>query len=423
MRSLRNSRVFLCSLTLILASLWPLAMRASAAQAPDGAVEFPVWSHAFVGTLGSKHVEVSLSRIADDLSGTYCYQPCNNQTRHQLVLQGRVRGDGAELIEHDRGNRAITTGVWTIESLDGSVTGTWGSPDGKRRLPLALRKAESADALQARFPYDVRLLADALPEQQGDGCRTPPLVSAIRLYKDGALFQTLETESQGTCSIFTPELLDANFDGWPDLSIAQFLPAGPNIPYQTWLYDPASARFVDAPATLQGITSADFDPEHQVVYSFWRASCCEHGVSIYRWKGGDLQEVDTQSSYLLPVMDGGVRRICYIAPGYNEGFIEYPGRVEQTADGRLRLHQIDPKTCEVDDWAFLQRTYIDIWKPALPGEKPVLLRSEGVTWIATDTTAGQRYCPEVPYFDSGRIRRVVLSDDPDWCTEERPSQE
>lgn len=418
MPSIRNPRAFL----VILAAFWLPALHASTTEAAAASVEFPVWSHSFVGALGSKQVEVSLSRVADNLSGSYCYQPCSNQTRIQLVLEGQVQGNGAELIERDRKNKAATTGIWQIESLKEGITGTWVSPDGKRRLPLALRRAESEDELQARFPYEIRLLADALPEPEGEGCPTPPLVSAIRLYKDGVLSQSLETESQGTCSIFTPVLFDANFDGWPDLSIAQFLPAGPNIPHQTWLYDPEVGRFVDAPATLQGITSPDFDPEHQIVYSFWRASCCEHGVSIYRWKGAELHEVDTRSSYLLPVMEGDTRRLCYITPGYAEGFIEYPGRVEQSADGRLRLHQIDLKTCEIDDWAFLDRTYIDIWKPAKPGEKPVLLRSENVVWKSTETSAGQRYCPEVPYFDSGRIQRTVLSDDPDLCRADDPAR-
>lgn len=324
MPSMRNFPVLLVLIT----TLCIPVRHVSATEATAASVEFPVWSHSFVGTLGSKQVEVSLSRVADNLSGTYCYQPCSNQTRIQLVLEGQMQGAGAELIERDRTNQAATTGIWKIDSLQDGITGTWLSPDGKRRLALALRRYEAEGDLQVRFSYETRLLADGLPEPEGDGCPTPPLVSAIRLYKDGVLQQTLETESQGTCSIFTPVLFDANFDGWPDLSIAQFLPAGPNIPHQTWLYDPVTGRFVDAPATLQGITSPDFDPEHQIVYSFWRASCCEHGVSIYRWRGDELEEVDSQSSYFLPVMVGGTRRLCYVAPGYREGFIEYSGRVE-----------------------------------------------------------------------------------------------
>lgn len=416
---MRGPRGFLFCLKLILALVWMSVPPASAAQPPSSKVEFPVWSRTWSGTLGTKQVEVALSRVADRLSGSYCYLPCRAHTRSQLVLAGQVQGEGAELTERDSGRRATATGIWHIESLTDGITGTWTSPDGKRMLALALRESKVRDDLAARFPYEIRLLADALPEEGGD-CSSTPFVSAIRLYKDGAMFQTLETESQGTCGIFTPNLVDANFDGWPDLTIAQFLPAGPNIPRQTWLYDVAKGRFVDAPAALQDISSAEFDPVHRLIYAYWRASCCEHGVSTYRWKEGDIEEVETQSSYLLPVLDGAQRRLCYIAPSYRNGFIEFASRVEQAADGQLKLHQIDPKTCDIDDGAFLERTFIDIWKPDSNEQKPALLRTEGIAWKPVATSAGQRYCPEVPFFDNGQIRRIMLSENPDLCSQQGP---
>jgi hypothetical protein len=421
MRTVPGTHSFLFGLKLVLALLWLPALPVSAAQAAATSVEFPVWSRGWVGTVGNKQVEVALSRTADGLSGSYCYQPCRAETRRQLVLNGRMRGEGALLNERDSGNGAAETGTWRIESVENGITGTWTSPNGKRTLPLAL--SQNQDDLEERFPYEIRLVADALPEEEGDGCPTPPLVSAIRLYNEGALIQTLETESQGTCSIFTPDLIDANFDGWPDLSLALFLPAGPNIPHQTWLYDVATGRFVDAPAGLQGISSAEFDPVHRVVYSYWRASCCEHGVSTYRWNGGDVEEVDTKSSYFMPLVDGAERRLCYIMPSYQNGEIEFTSRVEQISDGSLNLLQIDPKTCDIDAWVFLERTYIDIWQPAQSGQKPTLLRTEEIAWKQTETSAGQRYCPEVPFFDSGRINRVVLSENPDMCSEQGPQQE
>lgn len=408
----RRSLSFWC---MTLALFAPMTVWAGAEQT----VEFPVWSRSWTGTLGSKAVEVTLRREADQVSGRYCYQPCQEQTRYQLQLTGQVQGQGADLTERDSGHAQKVTGKWQIETWGDTVTGVWLSPDGKRKLPLRLHPAQPQDDLQARFPYEIRLVANALPGK-GDSCSDPPLVSAIRLYRDGKLFQSLDAESYGTCRLFMPELIDANFDGWPDLTIAQFLPAGPNIPYQTWLYDSVSQRFVDAPAMLQEITSPNFDPKHQIISSFWRGSYSEHGVSIYRWEGGDVVEVDTQSSYLLPVLDGDTQRLCYVVPGYGDGFIEYPSRVEQGEDGRLRLRQIDPKTCDTFGSTFLERTYIEIWKPALSGQKPVLLRSEGVEWKLTSTSAGQRYCPEVPFFDKDRIRRVELGDDPEMCSESPP---
>lgn len=416
---MHGTRGFLFCLKLILALVWLSVPPASAAQPPSSTLEFPVWSRTWSGTLGTKQVEVVLRRVADGLSGSYCYLPCTAQTRSQLVLAGRMQGEGAELTERDSGRGATTTGTWHIESLKDGITGIWTSPDGKRTLPLVLHRTQARDDLEARFPYEIRLLADALPEEGGD-CSSTPFVSAIRLYKDGAMFQSLETESRGTCGIFTPQLVDANFDGWPDLTIAQFLPAGPNIPHQSWLYDATTGRFVDAPAALQDISSAEFDPAHRIIYAYWRASCCEHGVSTYRWKGGDIEEVETQSGYLLPLLDGTQRRLCYITPSYGNGFIEFASRVEQTADGQLKLRQIDPKACDIDDGAFLERTYIDIWKSGSTGQKPTLLRTEEIAWKPVETPAGQRYCPEVPFFDNGRIRRMVLSENPDLCSEEGP---
>lgn len=83
---------------------------------------------------------------------------------------------------------------------------------------------------------DLVLVADALPEKTGD-CGETPTVTGIKLFQHGKLLQQLTTESHGTCQIYLPEWRDVNFDGNADLMIAQYLPAGPNIPQQTWLYD------------------------------------------------------------------------------------------------------------------------------------------------------------------------------------------
>ncbi|MCQ4315537.1 nitrite reductase [Stutzerimonas zhaodongensis] len=405
----------------LLASIELAAPHVTAAQAFPDLVEFSAWSRSWSGTLGSKGVEVTLNRAADGLSGSYCYQPCAAETRYRLQLSGRIEGEQAVLTERNVNNPTVTTGTWHVTSFNDGIAGSWISSAGKRKLPLKLDRTQ--DELEVRFPFEIRLLADALPEEEGDGCPTPPVVFGIRLYKDGEPVQTLATESQGTCSLFLPELIDANFDGWPDLTIAELLPAGPNVPHQTWLYDPKTGRFVDAPSVLQGVTSAEFDPAHQMIYSYWRSSCCEHGVTTYRWQGDEVVEVDNRSSYFLPVMDGTTRRTCYIAPAYVKGFIEFPSRIEQTKDGRLTLHGIDPQSCDLDEGAFLERTYIDIWKPAQPGEQPTRLRTEESEWVKTDTSVGPRYCADVPYYDNGHIRRVVLSERTEWCSQQSPDQQ
>ncbi|MDF3865639.1 nitrite reductase [Pseudomonas denitrificans (nom. rej.)] len=408
----------------LLACLLPLLVPVSSLVIADedpskssASYEFPGWDRKWVGTLGNKQVEVSLTRVGDQISGTYCYQPCTLKTRTQLALTGRMSGGGAELAERDNGKGNAITGLWQIESNRDGFVGKWKSPSGAQFLGLDLRP--DMTGFKEAFPYEIRLVANHLPDEGDDSCFEPPFVSAIRLYKDGKLFQSLPAESQGTCGVLVPSLIDANFDGWPDLTIAQFLPAGPNIPHQTWLYDPMSGRFVEAPPILQGITSPEFDSVHQIVYTFWRASCCEHGITTYRWKGEDVEEVESWSSYLLPVLDNGQRLLCYIVPKYGDGFIDFATHVYASGDGRIELQGLDPTACEAMGDS-LYGVHFPVWKHNLNGKPPTVLRTEFVTWKKAETPAGQRYCPEVPFIDKVRIRHIVLSENPELCDESEP---
>ncbi|RQR53775.1 nitrite reductase [Burkholderia sp. Bp9125] len=385
---------------------------------PTDTVELPFWMHEWSGTIGTKRVEVSLTRTGDTVSGTYCYLPCTLDKRNRLRLEGKLDAQRAQLSERDigaRSNPQRATGRWDMRSLDETATGTWLSPDGKRALPIALSQSHT----DKPFPYEIRLVASGVPN---DGsCSDSASVSAIRLYDKGRLVQTLPTASVGPCGLFTPDIVDANFDGWPDLMLAQSLGASPNIPYQTWLFDPKTRRFVDAPPKLQDITSPDFDPAHRIIWTSWRASCCDHGVTTYRWQGSDVTEIDTQSSHILPILDGDTRRYCYVIPEYGDGYIEYPQRIEQTGAG-LKSTIRDLEGCDIGAPSFLERTYVDIWKPGAAGHAPKVLRTEEVRWKRTQIAGEPRFCPEVPFYDHGRIRRIVLRDDPEQCSTTDPKQ-
>ncbi|WP_419687705.1 XAC2610-related protein [Burkholderia theae] len=407
------------ALSCVLVAVTVFAFAPAHAASADDSVEIPFWSRNWTGTIGSQHVDVSLSRVADTVSGWYCYAPCASDKRYRLALKGSLDTHGATLSERDIGaktNADRTTGTWRVASLDGTATGTWASPDGKRTLPVSLAPKHDGRP----FPYEIRLVADKLPDDSGS-CNDAPHVSAIRLYDHGRVVQTLQTDSHGTCNLFTPEFADVNFDGWPDLMLAQSMGAGPNIPYQTWIFDPKTRRFADAPQGLQDITSPDFDPVHRIIWTSWRASCCEHGVTTYRWQGNDVKEIDSASSYMLPVLDGTTRRYCYVIPGYGDGYIEFPERIEQTGTG-LRSTLGNPKGCDASDSPSMTRVYIDIWKPGTPGHAPTLVRTEKVKWKRAQTRTGMKFCPDVPFYDNGRIRRIVLSDDPDQCSADNPDK-
>ncbi|MFC4729712.1 hypothetical protein [Coralloluteibacterium thermophilus] len=115
-----------------------------AGEAPADGVEFPVWSRSYVGTLGSRTVEVQLERVADLLRGSYCYAPCTEASRWRLYLRGRAVDGGAVLSEEDAGaarTEAAATGHWELDAIDGLPHGAWRSPDGRRVLPLALSRS------------------------------------------------------------------------------------------------------------------------------------------------------------------------------------------------------------------------------------------------------------------------------------------
>lgn len=93
------------------------------------------------------------------------------------------------------------------------------------------------------------------------------------------------------------EIKDMNFDGIEDFGMAEFLPAGPNIPYFYWLYDTMSHRFVRN-NDLEEISSAEFHPETKTIHEFWRGNAATHGWGNYAWENGRLVHMnDTLEEY------------------------------------------------------------------------------------------------------------------------------
>lgn len=350
--------------------------------------------------------------------GNYCYEPCSPK-RNGILLEGKANG---ELIETPIGvpqgqSEASASGRWKLGRLPGmpaqQLQGQWSSMDGKRRWPVALelRPSDFAHAPD----YEVRLLMDARIESAKD-CdfdSEQKLVSAIRLYRQGKRVQTLETEAWGTCDFVQPGWVDANFDGWPDLSQAQQLPAGPDIPTTTWLYDPAKKQFVLGPDALQEITSPGFDGKNQRIYSEWRGSCCSHGVNIYAWKAGKLQVVESDESYVLPVRKGGKLMGCYITPSYKDGHIVWPDALYRHADG-LRMGSPPAENwCDLDLQTINQQhSKLDVLAPQQPGQKAQVLAAYGASYVEVKTEKGLRYCPDLPVFDAdaARVVRVQLTE-------------
>ena len=104
------------------------------------------------------------------------------------------------------------------------------------------------------------------------------------------------------------EVTDLNFDGYLDLRVISFLPAGPNTPYENWLWSVSKGKFVANPA-LDKITSPQFDADAQEITSHWRSSAAEQGTDVYAYDGDALvlvhRETDTYKA------SGSCTRVYY----------------------------------------------------------------------------------------------------------------
>jgi hypothetical protein len=411
---------------------WPVLILAIAemtlAAAPAGTpeqpidqpVEMAVWQRGFRGRIGDKPVHVqSLRRVGHHVEGSYCYGACKPQTA-SLQLSGRWHNDELVLDEALPGASAVLkpTGHWSLRPSGDAWRGEWRSPHGKQRHPITLEAEHAVDP-----SYELRLLAAFVPGASEEGCDAQsPHVSAIRVYRHGELLQTLGTDSQGTCGMFLPQQVDMNFDGHADLTIALTLPAGPNVPHQSWLFDPKAKKFIDAPSTLQELSSPEFDPKHRIVYHHWRGSCCSHGIETYRWEGEELVAADSRESHLVPIWRDGKLGYMYSMPTYVDGKIEYAPRIIRDRAGELSLDGVEIQKLELYDEPFAWGTSlaVDVFALDASGQSR-LESSEAMRWLRLDDGKGKRWCPDVAAYDMDR-RRISRHtvDTPESCSDTDP---
>lgn len=152
-------------------------------------------------------------------------------------------------------------------------------------------------------------LVTAGPTEPGE----PLHVTAIEVRRgsDSAPVQTiagLATETPVVDGVPPLDVLDMNFDGYADLRLIELQPAGPDVPYLNWLFDPAAGRFVDSPA-LNDIASPVFDPEKREIRSEWRDGPTRYGTDVFVYQDGtpvavrrETKEYSRPGRYLLRVL-------------------------------------------------------------------------------------------------------------------------
>ena len=387
------------------------------------------WEAAYGGRIAGKPVKVTLWRLGGAVMGNYCYEPCNPK-RNGIRLEGLANGQVTETpIDVPKGQtEAMPSGRWRIGQLPGlapqQIKGQWQSMDGKKRWPLELTLEPSPFA--HAVDQEVRLMMNQRIASPKD-CDTDSnlQVSALRIYRQGKLQQSLSTAAWGSCLFVQPRWVDANFDGWPDLSQALELPAGPNIGYATWLYDFAQGKLVPGPKDLQEITSPVFDGQAQRVYSQWRASCCSHGIGIYAWKNGKPQLVEQAESYVMPVRQGGKLMGCYIMPEYKSGHVVWPDALYRNSDGLAMGKPPAEDWCDLEVSSSLSQAQLQVFAPQQDGQKARQLSVYGMGRVEVQTPEGARYCPDLMVFDTDarKLVRIQLTENAaQSCETEKPGQ-
>lgn len=397
----------------------------SQAQTPDApAHEAAVWSASYRGEVAGKPVRLELWRLDGAVGGSYCYEPCGRPGA-MIDLEGAANGQLTETPMTGRGDPK-PSGRWALSALPGlapqHLQGQWRSMDGKKRWPIQLVLQPSAFAHP--LAYELRLVLSQKIQSLADcGTYTDLGVSAIHVYEQGRLKQSLQTAAQGSCWLVQPRWVDANFDGWPDLTQAQDLPAGPNIPHITWLYEPAKKQWVLGPEALQEITSPAFDAKAQRIYSEWRGSCCSHGVDIYAWKSRQLELVEQAESYMLPVRKAGKLMACYQVPAYAQGHIRWPSGLYQRADGLSLGQEPNEQWCDASPDQTMGHNQVQVLAEPKAGQPPRVLKAYGASYQQVKTSKGPRYCPELAVFDADarKVVRVLLTENAEeLCEAEKP---
>lgn len=114
-------------------------------------------------------------------------------------------------------------------------------------------------------------------------------ISKIEVFKNGKIIQKIIPDENNFYPSFQNNEIfiieDMNFDGKPDFRLLEFLPAGPNVPFLYWIYNPKKKVF-EKNKVFEEIASPEFDSIKKEINSTWRNGCCQHGRDVYKLVNG-----------------------------------------------------------------------------------------------------------------------------------------
>lgn len=142
-------------------------------------------------------------------------------------------------------------------------------------LSIEIKDTINADLPEATFKISGKKTDDLSSAQkievkmEGNGKNISQLIT----------FDPTETPDEKTLG-FVVE--DMNFDGYKDIRIQQFLPAGPNTPYLCWIWDKENFTFVQH-TELEELTSPVFDAKTKTVKASVRDNAATYYENEYKY--------------------------------------------------------------------------------------------------------------------------------------------
>ena len=264
----------------------------------------------------------------------------------------------------------------------------------------------------------------------------PPLPTNIKLYDaKGKLLQNMELETANSdSSPYWPELIDLNFDGYSDLSLAISRGTLGEF-YEYWLYNPTTSQFEITDIENEEPVNAYVDGKHkQIVSSATTRLAYQSNVAIYRWEGNQLVLADSSAGYYLPVKLNGELLYCEVVTSYDDtnGNIDYSVKIEQLADGSVKLHGSLPLQESDEEYSYrydacnddagvardlLEYTKVILWQKDADTKEGTLKEKEtqAITqWVQSKDEQGKlidEWCPVIPYvdLDKGVVSTFVLN--------------
>ena len=90
---------------------------------------------------------------------------------------------------------------------------------------------------------------------------------------------------------------DITFDGYDDLSIMEFLPAGPNVPHLNWTYEPAQKKYVRN-KEMDAVFISNIDYKNKVINTYIRENAANYRFEVFKITNGKpVLVLDTLENY------------------------------------------------------------------------------------------------------------------------------